>query len=199
MRPGRCGALSALLVLAIAVSCGPRTEYHGIVSEPPVQLTDVPFEGVAPQPLSLAHPDGRVTLLAFGYTTCPDVCPTTLSDWRRVRHELGTEAARARFVFVSVDWRNVKPEWVAQYARNFDPSFIGVTADSLSIFKLLPLFKAEAEYEQVPGGAGSTVSHTDFIYLIDGTGRLRVTSRIGSSAHDMASDMRRMLHAAPAP
>ena len=80
---------------------------------------------------------GRWMLVYFGYTHCPDVCPTTLADWARVRGQLGDDADGVRFVFVSVDPERDDPARSMAYARQFDPSFVGLTADRAGLPTLL--------------------------------------------------------------
>ena len=75
----------------------------------------------------LAGQRGRVVLLFFGFTSCPDVCPTTLSDFKQVRQRLGKDADRVSFVFITVDPDRDTPERMAKYASGFDPSFIGLS------------------------------------------------------------------------
>jgi len=84
------------------------------------------------------------------------VCPTTLSDWRRLRRALGPDTARVRFVFVSVDWRRDTPAVAAAFASRFDPTFVGVTADSTTLLGLLPSFKVASQY-QATQGARATI------------------------------------------
>jgi len=187
------GLLAALSLAA--AGCTPRPAWHGWAMEPALAAPDVALWGSGPRPLSLAHPDGRPTLLAFGYTSCPDVCPTTLSGWRRLRERLGADGDRVRFVFVSVDYRNDRPAWVGDFARHFDPRFIGVVADSLALLRMLPRFKADAGYVPLPGGHGSTVAHTAYTYLIDGRGVIRRGYDFDADPGGVRADVRRMLRA----
>ena len=75
----------------------------------------------------LAAERGKVVLLFFGYTHCPDICPTTLADWRRVHAALGADTSRVRFVFVTTDPERDTPEVAQQYARQFHPAIIGLS------------------------------------------------------------------------
>lgn len=146
-----------------------------------------------PAPLSLANTGDRLSLLTFGFTECPDICPTTLSDWRRVRQQLGADTSRVRFVFISVDHRKDTPAGAAAFARHFDATFIGVAPDSLQLKTLLPYFQAEAVYTPAADGHGTEVGHTTHSYLIDARGRISLFYTFATDPEPIARDIRRML------
>ena len=141
----------------------------------------------------LAEQRGRVVLLFFGFTHCPDVCPTTLSDWARVREALGDRADRVRFVFVSVDPRRDTPAVAQQYAQQFDPSFIGLSADDATIGRLRGSLNLVAQMEVPDSTGGYGVAHSSQVFLVDPEGRLRLLYPFGSTAEDMLEDVRRLL------
>lgn len=145
------------------------------------------------EPFDLAAERGRVVLLFFGYTHCPDVCPTTLSDWARVRQQLGDQAARVRFVFVSVDPDRDTPAVVQGYASQFDPSFVGLSADDATLAQLRPAFGLVAQSEQPDSSGAYGVAHSSQVFLVDPQGRLRILYPFGSTSTDMLEDIRRLL------
>jgi protein SCO1/2 len=131
-------------------------------------------------------------LLFFGYTRCPDVCPTTLADWARLRRALGEDAAAMRFVFVSVDPARDTPADAQRYAARFDPAFVGLVADTASIERLKAGFRIAAHEE--PGHAGHyTVAHSTQTFVVDGEGRLRVLHPQSGTVADLEADVRRLL------
>lgn len=179
------------LALALALSgCGARG-YTGNAMQPAQPAPDVELAGAAP--VSFARPEGRITLVTFGYTSCPDVCPATLAHWRDARRALGADTAHVRFVFVSGDWRNDTPAATAAFARQFDPSFIGVTGDSATLHRILPTFQAEVGYGGPPGSRTAGFAHSDFDYLVDEKGRIAFWYPFTVRAEALAGDLRRMV------
>lgn len=194
--PRPAGALVTIALSAFALAgCEPRDSYRGMPLDPILTAPDLALPGAGGTQLSLARSDGRVSLVTFGYTSCPDVCPTTLADWRKLRAKLGDRAARVRFVFVSVDWRNDSPEVAAGFARRFDPSFAGVVADSAALRKLLPAFRAAARYDTLPGRVLG-VTHTDYSYLVDPAGRIRLAYQFPPGVPQLEHDLRVLLREA---
>ncbi|MEW6581042.1 MAG: SCO family protein [Chloroflexota bacterium] len=124
---------------------------------------------------------GKVALLFFGYTNCPDVCPTTLAEFKRVKALLGEDAARVAFVFVSVDGERDTPEQLAAYVRAFDPEFIGLTGDDATIRAIARdygVFYQRVSYEE--SAAGYLVDHTASTFGVDQEGRLRLVFSYGT-------------------
>lgn len=187
MRRGVAGPLLAA-TLALA-GCG-AARYAGTPADPVVAAPDVALQGARGETLSFARTGGRITLVAFGYTSCADVCPTTLSNWRRVRAALGADSSRVRFVFVSADWRHDTAERAAEFARAFDPAFVGVTSDSATLRRVLPVFRAEAGYGATAPGAPPAFAHSDFEYLVDARGRIVLWYAFGTKPAVIASDLR---------
>ena len=119
------------------------------------------------------------------------------SSWRAVKSRLHADASRVRFAFVSVDYRNDTPQTAGGFARRFDPDFVGVVADSSQLARLLPAFRAAARYDTVAGGVPE-VTHTDYSYLVDGAGRIRLSYEFGSAPARIEHDVRLMLREPPA-
>ncbi len=192
-RPGL--ALAALLLAAAAalapVGCAPQKAGFAMDTDAP----DVAIRGPHGTSVDFAHPDGRVSVVTFGYTSCPDVCPTTLADWKRLRKRLGAGADHVRFVFVSVDYRNDTPEVADAFAKNFDPSFTGALLDSALYGEVLQPFKAAASYESTPDSSMTAVSHTDYTYLVDERGRIATAYQFATKPDAIARDVRVLLAA----
>ena len=192
MRRGWRLAAPAVLVLALA-ACEDRASVRGIALDPPRDAPALRLAGAAGDTFDLAEQRGRAVLLFFGYTRCPDVCPTTLADWSRVRQALGDDAARVRFVFVSVDPARDTPELAQRYAHGFDSTFVGLVADSTLMARLTTDFQVAA-YESPGEHEGHVmVSHGSQVFLFDPEGRLRVLHTAGSTAEDLAADVERVL------
>ena len=186
----RLAASAALL--ALAAGCEDRASFRGVALDPPEPAPALRLTGADGETFDLAAERGKVVLLFFGYTRCPDVCPTTLAEWAQVRRALGEDAERVRFVFVSVDRETDTPAMARDYARRFDPSFVGLVADSLTMTRLTPDFHLAAH--AVPGAAGEyTMSHGSHFLIYDPRGRLRVMHTTGSTADDVRADVQRLL------
>jgi len=145
------------------------------------------------KPRSLADFRGKLVVLFFGYTHCPDVCPTTLADLAAVMKQLGADASRVQVLFVTVDPERDTPEVLANYVPAFDASFLGLSGDSAATQRAAKEFKIF--YEKRPGGAPGayTVDHSAQSYVLDGQGRLRLFVRQDRIAQDLAEDLRTLL------
>jgi protein SCO1/2 len=143
-RPSARAVATALATLLLLAACQDPGSFRGIALDPPEPAPAMRLATAQGDTFDLAEQRGKVVLLFFGYTQCPDVCPTTLSDWARIRTELGDDADEVRFVFVSVDPARDTPQASAAYARKFDPSFVGLTADPAMLPTLMKGFKITA-------------------------------------------------------
>ena len=187
-------AVAALLVALLAAGCSP--------SKPSFQNTDVTgaefgreftlkdFNG---KPRTLAEFKGKVVAVFFGFTQCPDVCPTTLATMKAVKEKLGADGDRVQVIFVSVDPERDTPELLSKYVTAFDPSFLGLTDTPDAVAQTAKAFKVF--YQKVPGKTPETytVDHTASTYLYDPQGRLRLFVRHGQSADAIAQDIRALL------
>lgn len=142
---------------------------------------------------TLADFRGKVTLVFFGYTQCPDVCPTTLAELAAVKQALGVDGERVQGVFVSVDPARDTPPVLKAYMASFDPSFVALTGTPEQIKRTAQGFKVF--YAQVPGAAeGSyTVDHTAGTYVFDTLGRVRLFVRYGAPADELTHDLKQLL------
>jgi protein SCO1/2 len=149
------------------------------------------------RPYELAADTGKLVLLYFGYTHCPDYCPMMLTDWKRAKRELGERANGVRFVFVSVDPERDTPQVAEKFAREFDSTFVGLapTASELATIERAWEIIVFKEVSQVPGRSPSAygVAHPAHAYLLDRAGRLRVLYPPETKWQDLAADLRRML------
>ena len=145
------------------------------------------------QPRTLADFKGKVTVVFFGYTQCPDVCPTTMVELAQVKKALGKDGERVQGVFVSVDPERDTPEILKAYMASFDPSFValrGTLEQAQAAAKEFKVF-----FAKVPGKTeGSyTMDHTAGSYLFDANGKVRLFERYGGGAEALASDIKALL------
>lgn len=172
---------------------GPSTSGQGSLVTPPRALSDFTLPSQAGTPLALGELRGRVVLLLFGFTHCPDVCPTTLGEFKGVKRILGPEADRVAFVFVSVDSERDTVETLRAYVGAFDPGFIGLQGDPGTLARIGPEYDLVYQ-KQPPTSPGEyTVTHTATAFLIDQTGKLRVVFPYGVPADALSTDVRALL------
>jgi len=143
---------------------------------------------------TLADFRGKVLVVFFGYTYCPDVCPTTLADLKIAKDQLGRDGARLQVVFVTVDPDRDTRELLANYVSAFDPSFIGLYGDVAATARVAKEFKVF--YQKVAGKTPGnyTVDHTAGSYVFDSQGRLRLLVRPGN-VPNLVADLKTLLSA----
>jgi protein SCO1/2 len=145
------------------------------------------------KPRTLADFRGKVVLMFFGYTQCPDVCPTTMIEMARVMKELGPQADQVQVLFVTLDPQRDTREVLSQYVPAFDKRFIGLYGDAAQTAAVAKEFKIF--YAKVPGSnAGNyTLDHTAGTYVFDRDGKLRLFVRNGQDPRSIVHDIRQLL------
>lgn len=145
------------------------------------------------KPRTLADFKGKAALVFFGYTHCPDVCPTTMAEMATVMQELGPQANRLQVLFITLDPERDTPALLAQYVPAFDKRFLGLYGDAATTAKVAKDFKVF--YQKVPGkNPGSyTIDHTAGSYLFDPQGRVRVFVRHDQGAAPIVHDVKLLL------
>ena len=143
---------------------------------------------------SLADFRGKVVLLFFGFTQCPDVCPTALARAAEVRRQLGTDGDQVQVIFVTVDPERDTAALLRQYTTTFDPTFLGLRSDLQGTRKVAEEF--HVFYQKVPTGGSYTMDHTALTYVFDAKGRLRLLLRHDKTAAQYVSDLRTLMKTA---
>jgi protein SCO1/2 len=143
--------------------------------------------------LSLADLKGQVVLLNFGYTGCPDVCPTALARMRDVLDLLGEQRASVQPLFVTLDPEVDTVDRIGPYLDFFDPAFIGLTGSTLEVAQAAQGYKVYYERQPLASTAGYTISHSSHIYLIDAAGQVRATFGEGVPVSTMAETVYRLV------
>lgn len=167
--------------------------YTGTVYEPPIVLQEFTLPASTGETVSLSDFNDGWTLLFFGYTHCPDFCPTTLSEFRRIKRLMGDDAERVNFVFVSVDAARDTPEVLERYLSAFDPAFVGLSADVETLERI------KADYglyyalrtQDAPANHPDLypVDHTTRTFVIDPDGRLRVSFAYNTTPEIIAAQL----------
>lgn len=206
--------LISAVFLALLMGCQPQDKANLAASAPAADTASAPvaagFHGTDMRkediggdftmtdgdgkPFSLSSLKGKVVILSFGYTHCPDVCPTELLTQNDALKQLGEQAKDVAVVFASVDPERDTPELIGKYAKQFNPQFIGLTVTE---GQSLPVIKQQYRVVSAKAGQQSDtvylVDHTAGSYLIDKNGEVAVFSPYGSSASQIADDVKILL------
>ncbi len=143
------------------------------------------------KPITDQDMKGRPFLVFFGFTHCPDVCPTTLFEVSEILRALGPEAKDVRALFVTVDPERDTPEVLKNYLSSFDPRVIGVTGDEAAITAVEKAYRVYAK--KVPTDSGYTMDHTAIVYLMNKDGRFVAPFNMKRRADEAAADLKRYL------
>ena len=141
---------------------------------------------------TLADFRGQVVTVFFGFTHCPDACPTTLAEMAQVVKELGAEGDKLQVLFVTVDPERDRAQLLKQYVPSFHPSFLGLYGDLDATARTAKEFKVFYQKQPVKGG-GYSVDHSAGTYIYDPAGRLRLFAQYGQGATAMLHDIRLLL------
>ena len=194
MKPlNRRTVLSALMLAGLAACSAEKPAFKGIDITGAEYARELALPDASGKPRTLADFKGKVAVVFFGYTQCPDVCPTTLTEIADVKQKLGADGDKVQGVFVSVDPERDTPEVLAAYVANFGRDFVALRGTLEQTKEAAKAFKVF--YAKVPGKSeGSyTIDHTAGSYVFDPQGRVRLFIRQGGGAEAMAHDIRLLL------
>lgn len=190
------GVLVAALIGAAGWKVGSRMlprVYHGMILQSPQLAPNFTLTDQHGQPVSLKDFRGKVVMLYFGYTTCPDVCPATLSVMTKARESLGGDAKDVQVVMVTVDPPRDTPEVLGEYLARWDPSFIGLTGAPDQIAEAAKHYGVYYKAHPADSALGYLVDHTAMVMVVDRQGYLRLHFPFGMSVEDMADDLSNLL------
>ncbi len=194
-RPSRRGWLAGLMVATLTWGCAPNDQpspnsldITGANYGKDFKLTDA--QGRA---RTVADFRGKVVLLFFGFTQCPDVCPTALASAVEVLQTLGDDGSKVQVLFVSLDPERDTPDILQAYVSSFHPSFIGLRTDLAGTADTAAYFKVY--FRKVPMGGSYTLDHSAITYVFDKTGQLRLASQPGQLSARLAQDVKQLLTA----
>ena len=185
-------AVVLLLVLLLFASCSKARQFNGTPYDPILPAPKLEGTNWDGQPFAMSDLRGKVVLLFFGYTFCPDVCPLTLAEMKAVVAELGEDAKNVAVVFVSTDPERDTPERLAPYMQAFDPSFYGVSVPLDALETVKKDYGVYAEKRLLENSQSATdylIDHTGWTYLIDGAGNLRAIFSVDMSPEQIVPDV----------
>lgn len=168
--------------------------FNGGVLTPPLRLPELTLQRADGQPLSTADLHGRTSLVFFGYTLCPDVCPLTLAQVAQVRQELGARAAHLDAYFVTVDPERDTPERLGEYLRHFDPAIVGLTGTAEELERAQRAFGMVAQKRVLAeSAAGYFMDHTAAIFLVGPQADIRMLYPHNMPPREIVADLQRLL------
>lgn len=193
----RTFGIAALVLVALALgACNPE--------KPRFQASDVTGAAFGHDfhlidqngtPRQLSDFRGKVVVMFFGYTQCPDVCPTTLSDLAGAMQKLGADANRVQVLFVTIDPDRDTPELLKQYVLAFNPTFLGLYGDAETTAATAREFKVLYQKQPGPTPGSYSMDHSAGTFIFDPQGRLRLYVTHGQGPDSYAHDIRELLRA----
>jgi protein SCO1/2 len=186
--------LAAALLLGAPVLVAGQAAFKSGTFEPPRLAPDFELQGSQGAPFKLSQTRGKVVALAFGFTHCARICPTTLSTLARVSEKLGADAAKLQVLFVTVDPERDSVARLREYIANFNTNFVGLTGPNAQLQAIrqaygITIDKKAPEDERL----GYQVHHSSSVLLIDREGKLRLFVPFGKSADDIVHDIKLLL------
>ena len=184
----------ALCAVAMLAACSPEKPAFKAVDITGAEYArQLALPDASGKPRTLAEFKGKVTLVFFGFTQCPDVCPTALAEIAEVKQKLGADGAKVQAVFVTVDPERDTPEVIGAYVKNFGSDFVALRGSLEQTQAAAKEFKIF--FAKVPGKTEGayTMDHTAGTFVFDPQGRIRLFIRQGGGAEAMASDIKLLL------
>ena len=197
-----CGArramvLVAVLPLLLLTACRSSPAFNGEVVEPLVAAPDLDGVNWDGKPFRLRDHKGKVVLVFFGYTYCPDVCPFTLAKMKQLYSRLGEQAGGFEVVFVSVDPQRDTVEKLARYVPNFDSRFYGLRLEEDALTRTSKAFEVTVQYGMPKAGPETSsyyyVDHTGTFFIVDREGKLRLKFPPSATVEQMLPDIEKLL------
>jgi protein SCO1/2 len=191
------GLMSFLLIGAVAAGVFFFSEPAGFrgttYAEPYPVAPEIELRRANGDNFRLSEMRGKVVVLFFGYTSCPDICPTTMAELRQALEQLGSQAEQVQVLFVTVDPERDTPERVQEYADHFNPKFIGLSGSEAEVARVWNDYGVFREIVKGTSAAGYLVNHTARITLIDQQGNLRVSFPFDTPVEDIVHDLKLMI------
>ena len=164
--------------------------FHGTVIRSPEPAANFTLLNVDSEEVSLKDFRGRVVLLYFGYTYCPDVCPATMTELKQAVEEIGNRAKDVQVIMISVDPERDSPEQLQNYVSHFHDSFIGLSGTEEEILGITTQYGVFYEKHEGTVASGYLIDHTATVIVIDREGKLRLVYPFNTQSEDIASDLR---------
>lgn len=184
----RCAAAAAVVFTLAATACAAEPLRAGEF-DPPRDAPDFTLRSTTGGDLVLSRYKGKVVLLAFGFASCPVICPTTLATLAKTRKDLGADADGMQVVYVTVDPERDHVERLRAFLSAFDPSFVGGTGTAAELAAVRASYGVQADRI----ASAEAYVHSTSVYLIDRAGKLRALMPYGNTSDDYVHDVRLLL------
>ncbi len=181
--------LVAIAATALLAACDPKPAFKSIDITGANYAQDFELPDTEARVRRLADFKGKVVVLFFGYTQCPDVCPTTLTELTQARQMLGPLGERVQGVFVTIDPERDTPEVLRPYMQSFDPSYVALVPSAEQLAKAAKHFKVYYKKSEGKTPTSYTMDHTAASFIFDAEGRIRLYTRYGLGAAALADDL----------
>ncbi len=186
------GAIALLAISAGFIWLRPKP-FFGTVLQSTNPAFDFALTADSGKTVRLSDYKGKVVLLYFGYTFCPDVCPATLANAGQAIRSLGQKGEEVQLIMISVDPARDTPEKLAKYVAHFHPSFIGITGTDDQISEAAALYGVYYQKHEGTEATGYLVDHTATLMAVDKEGYLKLLIPFGATVEEIASDLKNML------
>jgi protein SCO1/2 len=188
----RLAPLWACMLLSLTAHAGDAEGLKAGVFNPPREAPDFSVRGSDGTTLTLDRYRGKVVVLGFGYTSCPNVCPVTLAVLAQAHRKLGPLGSQVQVIYLTVDPERDNAERLKQYLAAFDPTFVGGTGTAAQMAAVRSSYGVTAEKHGT--GSDYAVAHSSFVYLITRDGKLRALMPFGHKADDYVHDISMLLN-----
>jgi protein SCO1/2 len=183
----------ALAAVLTALFSNPESFRGALYGEPYPIAPEIELTQADGEVFRLRDQRGKIVLLFFGYTFCPDVCPTTMADLKQALKKLGARADSVQVVFITVDPQRDTPENIERYVYQFNPSFVGLSGTE---DELQPIWDGYGVFREISQGSAATnylMTHTARVTLIDAEGNLRLSYAFKTPVEDIVHDLKILL------
>jgi protein SCO1/2 len=191
------GLMAFLLIGAVAAGVflfSKPDSFRGTTYGEPYPLApDIRLTRAAGSDFRLSQMRGKIVALFFGYTSCPDICPTTMAELRQALEKVGSQADQVQVLFVTVDPQRDTPERIQEYVDHFNPDFIGLSGSESDLAKVWNDYGVFRQVVEGSSVAGYLVDHTARVTLIDQQGNLRVSFPFDTPVEDVVHDLNLLL------
>ena len=192
-RQALLGAACASAVFLMAACSGEKPQFKAVDITGADYARDFQLTDHNGQPRSIKDFKGKVVVLFFGYTQCPDVCPTTMAELAEVKKQLGKDGDKVQGLFVTVDPARDTPQVLKAYMANFDPTFLALTAPPDRLEAVAKDYKVYFKKVEGKTPVSYTMDHSAGSYVYDTNGNIRLYTRYGAGAQALASDIQLLL------
>jgi protein SCO1/2 len=185
--------LIALVAAGVYIFSKPDTFRGTAYAEPYPRASEITLRRADGSAFQLSEMRGKIVMLFFGYTSCPDVCPTTMAELKQALEKIGAQADQVQVLYVTVDPQRDTPQRVQDYVEHFNPDFIGLSGSEAELAKVWNDYGVFREIVDGTSASGYLVNHTARVTMIDQQGNLRVSFPFDTPVENIVHDLELLL------